>query len=154
MNTRRAGSVCIVAVSGLALALGLAQIVAPRWVRAVGLDVWNFAEARDEMQRLMAHAAELQAVGEQQVRHLGYMDSVALRLAAGDMTLAEATDEMEPILRAHPHYEKMWEVYYPGLTFRQAVARNAIMTVAGPLGHNRDRDTLARLEREYTALRK
>jgi hypothetical protein len=155
MNARRTGTVSAAALGGLAFALGLAQVVAPGWVKRVGLDVWNMPGLRSDARAAAARGAELRARHEALRRQIDLSDHVCARLAGGVLTLAEATDELEPLMRERLGFELMWDVHYTAPTFRHGVARYAIRKVQFLLASDSARlaAVSACLEAEYAALR-
>jgi hypothetical protein len=154
MNARRTGAVSAAALSGLVLTLGLAQVVAPEWVKRVGLDVWNMPGLRADARASAKEAAELRARQEKLGQEIELSEHVAARLADGSLTLAEATDELEPILRDRPGFDAIRVAKYEAPTFRHGVARYAIMKVHALLARDPARRAAvsARLEAEYAAL--
>jgi hypothetical protein len=154
MNARRTGSATAVALAGLAVALGLAQALAPRWVARSGLDVWNLDALRGEVRQAEAKSAGLNAVRDRLSREVEYADGLAARLIDGSLTLAEAVEGLEPVLRGRAGFETDWREQYRAPTLRRGVARYAIRKVEYLAGGRPGFAVLkARLEAEYAALR-
>ena len=155
MNARRTGAVSAAALSGLVLTLGLAQVVAPEWVKRVGLDVWNLHGLRAEARAGAKKDAELRVQREKLRREVELSEHIGVRLADGSLTLAEATDELEPILRDRTGFDTTRIFAYNAPTFRRGVARYAITKVHELLAPDPTRlaGVSARLEAEYAGLR-
>ncbi len=154
MAAQRAGAVSIAALSGLVLTLVIAHLCAPRWIQHLGLDVWNFHALREEARINNEHAAVVEAQRIRILRESETSGHTASRLIEGTLTLADATDELEPILRHRAGFECAWP-YDPPPTFRHGVARYAITRVEAELRDDPDRLAVvsARLKDEYDALK-
>ncbi len=148
MTTRRAGTVWVAALCGLALGLGLAHVTDPARIgqarRAAGPDP---ATAADE-------TAELQARREQVVREIELGNHLAARLAAGTLSLADAVGRMEPHLKARPGFDDACRHYYRVPNARLGTARHLIEKVEVMLEADPDRWAAVseRLEAEYASL--
>ena len=155
MNARRTGAVSAASLSVMALSLGLAHVIAPEWVKRVGLDVWNYPGLRDQWRATEVEAAQAQAKQDQMHRRMELGSHVSARLATGSITLAEAVDELEPVMRDAPGFESTYLYHYQVPTLRQGVARYAIGKVRDQLADDPARwaTVSARLETEYAALR-
>ncbi|WP_439622031.1 hypothetical protein [Gemmata sp.] len=154
MVARRAGTVSAATLFGLVLSLVFTDLVAPRWVQAVGLDVWNIGTLRDEVRGHDEQAAIVEAQRIRIIREAEASGRVAERLAAGKISLAAAVDELEPTLRHRVGFECAWPNDRPP-TFRHAVARYAITRVEADLTPDPERQAVvvARLLAEYADLR-
>jgi hypothetical protein len=152
--TRRAGIASFVAVAVFALALVLTYAVAPAWSRSVGLDVWNYPDARDQLRAANERKAEVTADHEELCRQIDLARHVAGRLADGSLTLREAVGELEGLLAERPGFRTACEVGYAAPSFRHGVARYAINHVETLLAGDPTRRAAAsaRLEAEYAAL--
>lgn len=122
-TVRRAGTASVAALSGLVLTIGLAQTAAPEWMRRSGLDVWNVFEAQDSLRATGHQRESLRLEAEQLQQEIEFADHVANRLEAGTISMAEATDIIEPILRNRSGFHNVAGLYYAAPTFRHAVAR-------------------------------
>ena len=149
----RAGKTTAVAAFGFALALALSYTVAPAWTREVGLDVWNYSEARKELQHANELRAELATAEDELHRQFESCDHVAARVANGSLTLREAVDELEDLCRCQSGFDTMRE-YREAPTFRHAVARHVMGRVNVLLAGEPARRVAcaARLSAEYGAL--
>ena len=80
---------------------------------------------------------------------------IANRLAEGTITLAQATDQLEPQLAERTGFDAVWRHTYRVDTFRQGVARYVMNRVAPLLEDDPDRRAAvtARLAAEYAALK-
>jgi hypothetical protein len=154
MIVRRAGVVSVIVLTGLALIAGLANAVAPRWAKQVGLDIWNLPDLRAASLETESRRVELQEQAEQINHEIEAAEHVATRLIDATMTLSQAIDDLEPSLRNRAGFEIMRQQHNPVPTFRQAVARYAIFKVERRLQHDPSRwmPVSARLEAEYAAI--
>jgi hypothetical protein len=151
---RRTGAVSAAALSGLALTLGLAHAAAPRWAARAGLDVWNLPELNARLREIDEETARTRSDGERLLRQIDAAGHLTARLAEGSLTLAEAADELEPLLRDRPGFETVCAVQDGAPTFRHGVARYAIRKALAHLAGDPTRRaaTAGRLEAEYAAL--
>lgn len=154
MVARRAGTVSAATLSALVLSLVCTDLLAPRWVRAVGLDVWNIGALHDEVRGHDEQAAIVEAQRIRIIRESEASGRIAEQLAAGKLSLAEAVNELEPTLRQRVGFECAWPSDPPP-TFRHAVGRYAITRVEADLTNDPDRQAtvVARLKVEYDALK-
>jgi hypothetical protein len=153
-TVHRAGTVSTVALSALGLVLGAAQSIAPRWVKHVGLDMWNLPGLRASTQEAHEKSEELQLEQERLDRSIEAGEHVAVRLIAGTITLAQATDELEPHLRARPGFDEIHKFAYQTKTLRQGVARYVVNRATWLLDNDPSRRAAvsARLEAEFVAI--
>jgi hypothetical protein len=152
---RRPGIASVAALAGITLALGLAHLAAPEWVRAAGLDVWNAAAARADLARSLACGDEIDTRSRHMLDQIRASDGVAARLAAGRLTLAAAADELAALNAGRPGWEDGLRVRCPDApTPRHRVARYAIIKVG--YWHRAESSgwaqLSARLEADYLAL--
>jgi len=147
----RAGTASATGLTGLALALVLGNAAAPGWARRAGLDVWNLPALREDARTTERDGALIQEQQEQLFRGIEATDHVTARLAAGDLSLADATDRAEPVLRARPGFEDVAPNYYHAPTFHLAVARYLIARAEQHPA--RKAATAARLEAEYALMK-
>jgi hypothetical protein len=154
-SVRRAGTASATGLTGLALALALGNAAAPEWVRRAGLDVWNLPSLRADAHALDQERALIQDQQEQLRREIEAADHVTARLEAGDLSLAEATDRIEPVLRGRPGFEDSARVHYQAPTVRLAVARYLVSRVERHLGADPTRKAViaAGLEAEYALMK-
>jgi hypothetical protein len=153
-SIRRAGAVSGAALSGLVLAFGVAHAVAPRWAARVGLDVWNFPAAREEAREIAGRAESLRTERDRLARELDFTGHVAARLAAGKLSLRDATEQLAPLLERRTGFQTTWRFTYQSPSFRHGVARYAIIQVELALrGDPGDWAELApQLEAQYAVL--
>lgn len=151
---RRAGTVSAATLFGLALALTLAHTAAPRWSRQAGLDVWNFRAALTDARSVGVQTAEIRRYEEQLREQVELADSLTAMLANGRVSLAEATDTLEPDLQNRPGFSVVAFVHHKAPTLRHGVARYLIARVGRHLLHSpiQCAITIARLEAEYAAM--
>jgi hypothetical protein len=150
---RRAGKTTAVAAFGFAVVLALTYAVAPAWTREVGLDVWNYSEARKELQRANELRAELATAEDELHSQFEICDHVAARVANDSLTLRQAVDELEELCRRQTGFDTVRE-YREAPTFRHSVARHVMGRVNVLLaGEPAKRAACAvRLGAEYRAL--
>ena len=120
----------------------------------MGLDVWNFNTARADERTVRAEAAELRAFEERFHEEVELADHLAAQLAVGTISLAEATNLMEPILRNRPGFATVTQQNYHAPTFRQGVAWYLIQHVDWQLLDAPEvwAAISTRLEAEYVAM--
>lgn len=152
---RRAGTASVAALSGLVLTLGLAQSAAPEWTRRAGLDVWNVSAARDTLLATDRDREMLQSHAEQLHQEIEFTEHTTNRLMAGTLSLAGATDLIEPILRNRPGFDTVAEIHYPAPTFRLSVAQYLVKRVEWemPADLSERAAISTRLEMEYALLK-
>jgi len=119
------------------------------------LALWNFPDARGDLLELNAESARLNREAEQLRVSIEAADHITSRLIARDLTLAGATDLLEPLMEARPGFKELVATSCPATTFRMAVARSLIDRVRRT--HHADPSRLssleAQLEVEYGAMR-
>jgi hypothetical protein len=155
MTARRTGAVSAAVLSGLALTLVLARAVAPEWATRAGLDVWNLGELRADARATADERAALEDRRHRLQQEAVWTGAFAARLIDGSLTLAEAADQLAPILLERPGFDTVWEVDYRAPDFRRGCARYAITKVQSVLENEPElrAAVVARLEAEYAALK-
>lgn len=143
---RRAGAVSIAGLLGLVLAILAAQ--------RLGLDHWNWYTARADAQRQDQEAIAIESQRIQFRREVAAADRITAKLREGQITLTQAIDELEPLMRHRVGFEHAWP-YDPPPTFRHAVARYATTRVEAELANDPERRAVvcARLNAEYATLK-
>lgn len=151
---RRPGVVSVTALLGLVLTLGVAELLIPQWSTHLGLDVWNWGDTRVEAQQQEQEALAVEAQRVQLRREIESAGHVVAKLREGQVTLAQATDELEPLMRHRRGFEYAWPIDPPP-TFRHSVARYATTRVEAELANDPARQAAicARLKAEYNALK-
>ncbi|VTU02699.1 unnamed protein product [Gemmataceae bacterium] len=141
MTARRTGAASVAALLAVAfVTLGTDALL--------GIDA-----ASDDVRRHEAEAAHFEAQRVRMIRESEASGRVAARVAAGDLTLVGAVDELEPVLRERPGFDCAW-LEDPPPTFRHRVARCVLVRVAAELENEPGRRAvvLARLDADYAAL--
>jgi len=153
-TAHRAGTASAAVLSGLVLALGLAHAAAPQWARRAGLDLWSLSDSQNTIQKNQQEMAQLEAQEERLHQESETLDHLATRLAVGTVSLAEATDTAEPILRNRSSAATLMR-YYQTPTLHLMVARHMIARVERCLDTDLSRWATAsmRLEAEYAAMK-
>ena len=155
LTMRRAGATSAATLIALALTIVIAHAVAPEWLRGAGLDLWNYPvalaakhEASQESQSIGAHYEQLQ----QEIK-LG--DHIASQLAAGDLSLEVAVDELEPTLSRRSSFDDNVQHNYQANSVRQSVARYLIQRIPRIMKNDPERlaEVLCQLECEYAQLK-
>lgn len=154
MSLRRAGTASAAVLPALAVTLGLARATTPDWVRQAGFDVWNLGAARSDLGITREEAGRLREEADRLHRSIEAVDHLTARLAEGTLSLAEATDATEPLVRDRPGFPYVAGLYYPAPTFRLSIARYLIHRVRRVLTDDPARQVAAveRLEDEYVAM--
>jgi hypothetical protein len=122
----RAGTVSTLALSGLAVVFGVSHTLAPEWTRRIGLDVWNLPSLRATAAQVEEESVETNAKSERLFQSIEAADHIIARLVAGNITLLQATDELEPLMLHRDGFDIVWEHYYKAKTFRDGVTRYAM----------------------------
>jgi hypothetical protein len=150
----RAGTVSAATLLWLALTLTVAHTLAPRWSRKVGLDIWNLNAAVSNLQTVRDAADRLRVQEEQLRQEFELADGLTALLATGNLSLAAATDLLQPSLQSRPGLEIVFQRPDRPSTMRHLVARYLISRVNR---HLADRPlqrvlTVMRLEAEVAAI--
>jgi hypothetical protein len=155
LTRHRAGTVSAGVLLGLALTLTVAHIYAPHWSRRIGLDIWNLNTAVTNLQRVYEDAARLRIQEEQWRQEYELADTLAAMLVTGNISLAEATDLLQPNLQSRPGFDVVAFVHYKAPTLRHGVARYLIARISWHLCSSPIQYviTTTRLEAEYAAMR-
>ena len=149
---RRPGTASATLLVGFTVSVFAAHLVAPEWSRRAGLDVWNLAEAERAHQSAVEDRAELNLTEQRLLRRIEAADHVALRLAAGDLALPAAADELAALYREQHAAVAALELHHADVTDRRRLfALHAIERATRLLEGDPPRRAavLARLEREY-----
>ena len=154
-SIRRAGTASGAALSVLAMGLGMAHAVAPHWSRSVGLDVWNYSQACADFRSFDDRDASLEVQREKIRRETELAGHVATRVIEGRLSLAEAADELAPILKDRAGFDTVTQCYYKAPTHRHAAARYTITHIGLLLEDDPERfaQVKTRLEAEYAAMK-
>lgn len=124
-------------------------------VLAVGLDVLNIGTSFDQYRRSVADGEELVAYHEHFLQQVAASDAVAARLAADQISLAEAVDDLEEINRDREGFPDALRCAHPAVpTYRGHLARYALGKVERRLAADPTRlaEVSARLEAEYAEM--
>lgn len=150
---RRTGIASAGTLATLAVAVGLAHLLAPGWCRAAGLDVWNYRQAEADYRRHADRADELCDYGRRLKAQLAVSDRLIDDLAGGRLSVAEAADELAEVNRDRGGFEDGLKLAYPGVPgHRLRVARHAIEKARHRLPGDGREQARERLEAEYLAL--
>lgn len=154
-TTQRPGAASALILTALLAGLGAAQLVAPQWVKRVGLDFWNLAELRaNEVQA--GKARERINEEEERLQHsIEISERLAAQLMEGRTTLKRAVDELEPLMRERTGFACVCEVAHKTTNFRVGTARHLILHVERMLSETPSYHcgVLERLETECAALK-
>jgi hypothetical protein len=155
MTTLRAGTVSTIALSGLVVVFGVGHTVAPGWAKRLGLDIWNLPSLRAAVTQVERESEEVDAKGERLLQSIEAADHIVARLVDGKLTLSQATDELEPLLRNRPGFDTVCTFYYKVKTLREGTARYAIEHASITLEHDPTRKArvLQRLQAEFTTMK-
>jgi hypothetical protein len=155
-TVRRAGATTVATLCGLALTVVAADAIAPRWVREAGLDVWNMSSAISANKTADEKYASLKVKEQQLYQDIQLGNNVAEELAAGTITLKDAVDEMEPVMKNRTGFVVSLQVCYGTSSLREGVARYLISRIPRSRTHDLVElsNTLYRLECEFETLNK
>lgn len=152
---RRTGIVSVATLGAITLTVGLAHVTAPGWVRAAGLDVWNTAAERADLNASLARGDQLDFVHERTHQQITLAWGIVSQLEAGRITLVQAVDELDELNADRSSWADGLIFAHHGVpTHRQRVALYAI----GKLERQYQDDPSkwlplsARLEAEYRAM--
>lgn len=150
---RRTGAASVTALSGFILFFGLAPTIAPQWLR--WSDLWKLREHRDALREAVDESVRIGDEAMQLQASIEAAEHIAGRLIAGTLSLAEAAEMAEPLVRNRPGFSSVDDWHYPGSSFRQLIARYLIRKVYSILENdpNRLAVALARLEAEYVEMK-
>jgi hypothetical protein len=146
---RRAGVASVATLSGLALTILGAQLLAPDQVAQLRNEVLSIQTAGEESRALDRRSEDM-------AKEFEVSDYVCELLVAGKLTLDEAVDEMEPRLHNRPGFDRTVQSILGAESFRHAVARYLIQRVKRNLGEDADPNTqpiIHRLEEAYAHIR-
>jgi hypothetical protein len=155
-TVRRAGATTVATLCGLALTVVAADSIAPMWVQQAGLDFWNLRSAISANETADREYAALKAKEQRLYQDIQLSNIVAEELAAGSITLKEAVDEMEPVMRNRTGFVETIQVSFGTSSLREGVARYLISRVPRSMTHDLVElsNTLYRLEIEFESLNK
>jgi hypothetical protein len=154
MTLRHTGIVSLAVLSFVAVIFAFACVIAPRWVNNVGLDVWNLPSHQKTLKEAVDRDAVLDEQHEQLAGELAFGDHLARRLIDGTITLAQATDQLEPIMRNRRGFDTTCELIYRVRTLRQGTARNLIVRIEALISMDSSWPAIsARLEAEFAAIK-
>lgn len=156
-TVRRTGTSSIATLCGVALTVAVLNAFAPSWVQQSGLDVWNLPSAISDGKTADHDSASLKAQEQRLFQEIQLSKIVAGALAAGTLSLKDAVDEMEPILRNRSGFIAAIQTNYETSYIREGIARYLISRIPKAAQHDRDEplsDTLSRLECELNSLNK
>jgi hypothetical protein len=152
---RRPGTTSAAVLIGLSLSLAAAQVIAPKWSRRVGLDVWNYTALREQQHQAAEERDEIAARGEEAAARRAAGNQIAAELIAGTISLPAAADELAEVFQQDKGVRLVLEcLHSTAPTERHRFARHAIDRV-GNLLHDepaRLSAVTARLEAEYRAM--
>jgi hypothetical protein len=146
---RRTGATSAAVLSGLIAMFGLAHAATPEWARQAGLDVWNLGEAQERLRETNEESARLRDEVEQLRESIEAAEHLTTRLINGEVTLAHATDLIEPLMLERPGFKSSASISHPAPTFRLMVARYLVDHVRRSL--QSDPSRLAGLEVQLRA---
>jgi hypothetical protein len=155
-TVRRAGATTVATLCGLALTVVAADAFAPRWVQEAGLDIWNMPSAIAANKAADEKYASLKAKEEKLYHEIQLSNNISEELAAGTITLKDAVDEMEPVLRNRTGFVATLQVSFGTSSVREGVARYLISRIPRSMTHDLVElsNTLYRLECEFETLNK
>ena len=150
MSSVQRTGIAFVTLFGLLLTLGLAYTVARGCTRRIGNPPY-----REDARLIAKRAVQLEAEKERMHRRIEFGGYLAHQLAIGALTLASATEQIEPQMRTLPYFEFVGERYYLAPNIHLGTARYLIDRVRRLLEGEPDWWVFvsARLEAEYAAMR-
>jgi hypothetical protein len=152
---RRPGAASAAALLALGASFVAAHALAPEWSRRAGLDVWNLPAASAQLRAAAEEREAVLADAERSARRREAANQTAAKLAAGNVPLPAATDEIAEIFRDEPAMPVALGCRYADVPAgRLRFARHTIDRATRFLDDDPDRRAvvLARLEAEYRAM--
>jgi hypothetical protein len=151
---RRTGTTSAASLCGLVVALGLTHASAPEWSRRAGLDFWNLTHEQECLWEIKEESARLSEESERLRESIEATDHLATRILVGELTLTEATDLLEPLLKERSSFRWSAATLYPAPSFRLSIARYLIERVqrAGQGDSGRWAAAIAQLRAEYQSM--
>ena len=113
----------------VAAVVGVVFAASPAWARSVGLDVWNASDLARQEREAIELRDDLEATDAEICHRIEAKEAVVDALAAGRITLAQATARFTALNRAQPQYLEMIRDTFPGSTDDERMARNVITYV-------------------------
>lgn len=111
----------------LALIVPVAAAVAsPSLATALGLDVWNLPELREQAREAAEQDRELRAEQAEIFRRIEAKEQAIGSLIAGRHTLADTVAQFSALNQDYPEYADVIRDHYPGSTDQEKLAWNVI----------------------------
>jgi hypothetical protein len=152
---RRPGIASAGTLATITLALAVAHTVAPAWACEAGLDVWNLPDLQATESAERVRHEQVARSHDLLNRQIAASEAITAALIEGELSLADATDELARVNQHRVGFHAILPLLYPeASTFRARVARYAIDRVHEQLASDPTREAavLARLESEYAAM--
>ena len=151
---RRTGIVSVATLSGLALAVGLTQAIAPDWSRSYGLDLWCSSDCIAEYHEGYDRLKDQLQSSETLNRQMELSEYIASQLIEDQITLAEAINELEIINRDRIGFQDSLRTAYGDLNDRERLALYALAKVQRQLESDPSTQAivLVKLEQQYLNL--
>ena len=148
---RRSGTTTAAVLSGLVVTLGLTPAIAPESSRRAGVDVWDIGQAARDFRELREESARLGEEAERLRESIEAAEHITTCLIGGELTLAGATELIDPLMRERCGFESAAAIVYAAPTHRLRAARYLIDRVRRSLQSDPSRwaSLEARLEGEY-----
>lgn len=152
---RRTGTTSAAFLCGLVMAVSLTHASAPEWSRRIGLDFWNLLKEQESLQEVIQESAQLSDESERLRESIEAADHLTTRILAGELTLTQATDLLEPLLSERHSFRWCAAKVYPAPTFRMSIARYLIDRVhrEGQVDSGRLARLKAQLQAEYESMK-
>jgi hypothetical protein len=154
-TAHRPGAASALVLTALLATLGAAQLIAPQWVKRVGLDFWNLAELRASRVQASKASETINEEGERLRHGIEITERLATQLMEGRTTLKRAVDELEPLMRERTGFACVCETAHNTTNLRVGTARHLMLHVKRLLSESpsQPRGVLERLEAECAALK-
>jgi hypothetical protein len=154
-TVRRAGATSAATLFGLALTIGLADVAAPEWIEAVGLDLWDVPTYNQEMESTAKSASSVAEEIEGSKRRQALKERLIDGLLSKHLTLREVTKEFLALNDSRPLCKLMIHTSFDGATDEEKTAQNVLFyAVRRKQGSLIDHlQTIARLTHELDELK-
>jgi hypothetical protein len=125
-NVRRIGATSAATLSGVAVAVILTSLAAPKWTQAAGLDVWNLPTLQNQIETSARNDLTMNAEIEDNRNRLAMKTLLIDELVAQRTNLKEVTEQFLILNQNRQSTTFAIRASYAGATDEEKTARNVI----------------------------
>jgi hypothetical protein len=125
-NVRRVGATSAATLFGVAVAVILTSLAAPKWTQAAGLDVWNLPTLQNQLETSARNDFAMNAEIEDNRNRLAMKTQLIDELVAQRTSLKEVTDQFLVLNQNRQSTTFAIRASYSGATIEEKTARNVI----------------------------